>query len=218
MMQQNAQREFELKLQKHPIRQLFIKIEVIDTDNKVIAEVSGSATGGNYNIDNSATIRRTCSITFNIENGYLPSETSVFWINKKFKLYVGLKQANNDEPYWFDKGTYAIKDPTVNISVSENSITINGLDKMALHTGDISGQLETAFIADVVDKDGNATTVYVDEAVEALMKDGGESNVLISKTNLPLPHKIESAIGDMRADVLNKFRSCKISCSIFHFF
>ena len=196
-------KNFELKLQTYPTRQLFVKIEIIDTDDKVINEVSGSAIGGNYNIDNSSAIRRTCSITFNLENGYLPSETSVFWINKRFRLYIGLKQIDSNEPYWFNKGTYAIKDPTINISISENTITINGLDKMALHNGDISGQLEYAFIVETQDEQGNV--VYVEDAIEALMRDSGETNVLISKTNLALPYKIESAIGDTRYDVATKF-------------
>ena len=198
-------KDFELKLQTHPTRQLFIKIEVMDTNDKVIAEVSGSAVDGNYNIDNSSPLRRTCSITFNLENGYLPSETSVFWINKRFKLYVGLKYIENDNIYWFNKGTYAIKDPTINISISENTITINGLDKMALHNGEVGGQLEYAFITEVQDEEGSPIEVNVEDAVEALMRDGGETNLLISKTNLILPYKIESAIGDTRYDVLSKF-------------
>ena len=191
-------KDFELKLQTHPTRQLFIKVEVIDTDNKVIAEVSGSVVNGNYNIDSAAAIRRSCSITFNLENGYLPSETSPFWINKRFKLFIGLKQIDNDDIYWFDKGTYAIKDPSVNIAISEKTITINGLDKMALHNGDISGQLEYATLIEV----GKDT--YVHDAVRAIMIDGGETNLLISNTDLKIPYKIESAIGDTRYDILSE--------------
>lgn len=199
----NDIKQLELELQTKSTRQLFIKIEILDQDDKVINEVSGSAIGGNYNIDSSAAIRRTCSIKFNLENGYLPSETSVFWINKRFKLYIGLKHIGTNSVYWFDKGTYAIKDPSVSIAVNERTITINGLDKMALYNGDIGGQLEYAFITDIQDEDGN--DVYVEDAVDALMRDGGETNLLISKTNLVLPYKIESAIGDTRYDVLNKF-------------
>lgn len=200
-----TKKEFELKLQTHPVRQLFVKIEILDTDNNVINEVSGSAIGGNYNIDNSASIRRTCSITFNLESGYLPDERSVFWVNKKFQLYIGLKQIDNNDIYWFNKGVYAIKDPSISISISEHTITINGLDKMALHTGDISGQLENAYITDIVDENGNPITIYVDEAIEALMKDGGEAKLRISKTDLAIPHKIESPIGETRHSVLNQY-------------
>lgn len=199
-------KQLELDLQTRLTRQVFVKIEILNQKNEVINEVSGSAIGGNYNIDSASAIRRTCSITFNLEtNDYLPNENSVFWINKKFKLYIGLKEMRSNSIYWFDKGTYAIKDPSVNITINENSITINGLDKMALYNGDISGQLETAFVVDVTDANGAKIEVYVEDAIEALMRDGGETNLLITKTNLILPYKIESTIGDTRYDIINKF-------------
>jgi hypothetical protein len=198
-------KQLELDLQTRLTRQIFVKIEILNQNDKVIDEVSGSAIGGNYNIDSTSAIRRTCSITFNLENGYLPSENSIFWINKRFRLYIGLKEMRTNSIYWFNKGTYAIKDPSVSIAINENTISINGLDKMALYNGDIGGQLETAFIADVVDENGEKVEVYVEDAIEALMRDGGETNLLITKTNLVLPYKIEGAIGDTRYDIINKF-------------
>lgn len=198
-------KQLELDLQTKLTRQVFVKIEILDQNDEVIDEVSGSAISGNYNIDSTSAIRRTCSITFNLESGYLPSESSIFWINKRFRLYIGLKEMKSQSVYWFNKGSYAIKDPSVNITINENVISINGLDKMALYNGDIGGQLETAFIADIVDENGEKVEVYVEDAVEALMRDGGETNLLITKTDLVLPYKIESAIGDSRYDIINKF-------------
>lgn len=198
--------QLELYLQTQSVRQVFVKIEILDQHDNVIDEVSGSAIGGSYNIDSKSAIRRTCSITFNLEKGYLPSADSIFWINKRFKLYIGLKETRTNSVYWFKKGTYAIKDPTISIAINENTISINGLDKMALYNGDIAGQLETAFITEVVDENGEKVEVYVEEAIEALMKDGGETKLSIAKeTGLVLPYKIESAIGDTRYDIINKF-------------
>jgi hypothetical protein len=197
-------RNFEIKLQTEAVRQLFVKIEILDTRNNVINEVSGSAIGGSYNIDSTSAIRRTCSVQFKLEQEYLPDNiNSSFYINKRFRLYVGLKRFDNDEIYWFNKGTYAIQDPSIGISINEKTISIDGLDKMALYNGDISGQLEYAIIQDVVD--GNGEIVYVEDAVSALMKDGGETNLLVAKTGLAIPYKIESAIGDVRWDILNKY-------------
>ena len=178
-----AIKSLELQLQTQSRRQRFIKIEVLDTNNNVVAEVSGTAIGGNYNIDSSADIRRTCSVSFRLEQGYLPNENSVFWINKRFQLFIGLKRFETNQVYWFNKGQYAIKDPTVSLSVSEKTITINGLDKMALHNGDISGQLTYGTIIEA------GSDAYVHEAVKAIMQDGGETNLLISETSLQIPYK-----------------------------
>lgn len=203
-------KQLELDLQTKLTRQVFVKIEILGQDpldpnkkDKVINEVSGSAISGNYNIDSMSAIRRTCSITFNLENGYLPNAESIFWINKRFRLYIGLKEMKTNSVYWFNKGTYAIKDPSISIAINENTISINGLDKMALYNGDISGQLEYAISQDVVNEDGES--VYVDDIISYVMRDGGETNLLIAKTDLPLPYKIESAIGDTRYDIINKF-------------
>ena len=206
LLNQEETKRIELKLQTQSVRQLFIKIEIIDENNNIVSEVAGSAMDGSYNIDNSSAIRRTCSITFKLEDGYLPTEDSVFWINKKFKLYIGLKRIENNEIYWFDKGTYAIKDPNINIAISDNTITINGLDKMALHTGDISGQLEDKLIIQAVEDDGSQNMIYVEDAIDAVMKDGGETNLLIAKTNLLVPHNIEANIGDVRWDIISKLQ------------
>lgn len=198
----DTNKDIELKLQTAQTRQLFIKIEIIDTNNKVINEVSGSSISGQYNIDGSSSVRRTCSVTFNLEKGYLPTDTdSVFWLNKKFKLYVGLKIFNTDELYWFDKGTYAIKDPSINISISDKTISINGLDKMALYNGDIGGQLPYSTLIEV----GQGTeTPYAHEAIQSIMRGGGETKLFITKTDLQIPYKIESSIGDTRWDLVNK--------------
>ena len=187
-------------LQTQSSRELFVKIEIIDVSNDIVGEIAGRAINGNYNIDNSASLRRTCSVTFLLETSDLELDTlkSAFAINKKFILYVGLSQTGTNNVCWFNKGTYAIKDPNITVSINEQTITINGLDKMALHNGDISGQLEYATIIEV--EEG----VYVHDAVRAIMQDGGETKLDIAETKLLIPYKIESAIGDARYDVIEK--------------
>ena len=186
-------------------RELFIKVEIMSVANKVINEVAGRAINGSYNIDNSASLRRTCSVTFLLESNDVQFDTlkSDFAINKKFVLYVGLRQIGTNNICWFNKGTYAIKDPNISIAIGEQTITINGLDKMALHNGDISGQLEYATIIDPEEEP------YVHDAVSAIMTsrddgDGGETKLNIAETDLLIPYKIESAIGDTRYDVIEK--------------
>lgn len=191
-------KDLELQLQTYTTRQLFIKIEIIDTKNNVVAEVSGRAISGNYNIDGSSSVRRTCSVTFCLEENFLPKKDSVFWINKKFKLYIGLKKIYESYIYWFNKGTYAIKDPSISISISDNTITISGLDKASIYNGDISGQLEYSTVIEV------ESGAYVHDAIREIMRDGGETKLLISNTNLQIPYKIETAIGDVRWDIVDE--------------
>lgn len=191
----------ELEVQIQQIRSIYIKIEILNTDDLVIDEVSGECIGGSYNINADAPIRRTCSVKFKILDKFLPSEKSVFWINKRFRLFVGITYLKTGEIIWFKKGTYAIQDPSVNISINENSISISGLDKMALFTGDISGQLSAKYM--IKASEGNSG-IYVHDAIKAVVKDGGESNMKISETSLIIPYKIEKNIGETRYEIINE--------------
>lgn len=199
------QEHFEYyNMQTIPVRFLYIKIEILNEQNKIVGEVSGCAIDGSFNISGDSIIRRTCDLTFNLENGYLPKDNnSIFWINKKFKLYVGLSNIQQDKIYWFDKGTYIIKDPNINITVNSNTVKISGLDKMALYSGDIDGQLTTETL---VTYESGATR---GDIVKAVMIDGGEieENIIIEDNavmNEVIPYNIESAIGDCTTDVLDK--------------
>lgn len=191
-------------IQTAPVRYLYIKIEILTEQDKIIGEISGTAIGGSFNISGDSTIRRTCDLTFNLEDGYLPEDNnSIFWINKKIKLYVGLSNIQQDKIYWFDKGVYIIKDPNINITTNSNTIKISGLDKMALYSGDIDGQLSTASMATY-----ESGTTRAD-IVKAIMIDGGEQedNIIIEDDTVmkeTIPYDIETSIGDCTTDGLDK--------------
>nr|DAT84967.1 MAG TPA: protein of unknown function (DUF5047) [Caudoviricetes sp.] len=194
-------------IQSLPIRYLYIKIEIIDKDSKgqdiVINEVSGTAIDGSYNISVDSIIRRTCNLSFNLENGYIPNEQSPFWINKRFRLFIGLKNIEGTKIYWFNKGVYAINDPEINIAINDKTISINGLDKMALYTGDITGQLLSATLATV------ESGVTIENAVDSIMRSVGENQIKLVDTDkkqlqVVIPYDIESNIGDYVSNVLDK--------------
>lgn len=193
-------------IQTASVRYLYIKIEILDEQDNVINELSGMAIDGSFNITDTV-IRRTCNVTFQLEEGYLPTDTnSLFWINKKFHLFIGLATVAQDTIYWFDKGIYVIKDPDINITVNHNTITINGLDKMALYSGDIDGQLSTNTLVTV---ESGATRRGVVKAV--MMNDGEQENNIIINNPInsvimdeAIPYNIESAISDNTTDILDK--------------
>ena len=95
----------KLEVQIQQIRSIYIKIEILNTDDLVIDEVSGECIGGSYNINAEAPIRRTCSVKFKIFDKFLPSEKSVFWINKRFRLFVGITYLKTGEIICFKKET-----------------------------------------------------------------------------------------------------------------
>lgn len=186
-----------------PIRYLNIKIEILDENDFIINEVSGTAIDGSYNINADSKIRRTCNLSFYLKDGYLPTDKdSLFWINKKFRLYIGLESIDHTKVYWFNKGTYAINDPEINISTNNRTISISGLDKMALYTGDITGQLPYSSVATV------DSGVSIQDTIKGIVSNAGENQIYIyDKKNVlqsTIPYDIESNIGEYTTDVLDK--------------
>lgn len=201
-LQNFSERQDRVLLQNTRI--LHVKIEVLNNHDIITGEVSGEVVSGSYTISALAAIRRTASVTLRLQESFLPDADTVFWINRKFRLYLGIEEADSGEIIWFPKGTYAIQDPSIDVTLEGNTMTISGLDKMALYTGDISGYLADAYLIEI---DPEKEPVTIREAVEAIMKDSGESDMHLilaneKDENMCIPYKIESAVGDTRYTLL----------------
>ena len=109
-------------------------------DESVYKTIEGDIIKGGYSITNENGVRRTCNITLDNSNGeYIPDEYNL-WINSQFLLSIGVECNEND--YFYVKiGSFVIQNPTLNISESDNVITINGIDKFAFLNGTNRGTL-----------------------------------------------------------------------------
>ena len=130
-----------------------IKIELLDQYENAYAEISEEITDNSGSIQETLQqgVRKTVSFSiFDPMGRFIPNaNNNLFWIRRKFKLYVGLAteqqsvQINgcnvNQEGdiFWFSKGVYIItdisaqRDPTGNQTVS-----FTGVDKYGAFTND----------------------------------------------------------------------------------
>lgn len=92
-----------LKAMKASIKQVFIKIEVYDSKMNFIKELTKDVTKedvGAISVDSNRPIRRSFSFSLNNKNNeYDWSESSMFWIDKRIKLFIGLKLPNKTIEY-----------------------------------------------------------------------------------------------------------------------
>lgn len=96
----NVYNETYIKVASAPIIYPRLKIEILDHNENAISEItqniSRDSTGA-ISINYQQGVRRSCSITLIDDDGTLlpKSENGIFWINRKFKLYVGLATRRN---------------------------------------------------------------------------------------------------------------------------
>jgi hypothetical protein len=107
-----------------------------------VQEITGQITGGSINVDGMSALRRTCSI--NMVGNNLNYYSA---LHNKFKLEIGVKNTidtNHPEIIWFPQGIFVCTSWNVSTSLTHQTVSIQGQDKMCLLNGTVSGALPHA--------------------------------------------------------------------------
>lgn len=114
-------------------------------------------------------IRRSINVTASDPDGkYSPSKDSMFWYNRKFRLWDGV--VVGDDVYWQEQGVY------YSLSAEEENkiITISAADKFAALNGEVNiGRCVTPFTTDI-----SAADIYVADLIR--------DTLMINTGSLPL--------------------------------
>mgnify|MGYP000291588391 FL=1 len=187
----------------HPI----FKVALLDYNENVIQEITrdiSSNNNGSIDINYQQGVRRSCSITFIDPYGeYIPDvNKGVFWLNQKFKLYVGLEDLDTGDKYWFSQGVFYVNDPIINRT--EKIVTINGVDKFGFFGSELNyNQLEGTYLIP------EGTRVF-DAIINILLLDRGNGQVIdpiapildVTYKNNVLPYDINKSPGSYLGDIL----------------
>lgn len=144
-----------------------IKVELLDQFENAYAEISEEITDNSGSIQSTLQqgVRNTVSFSiFDPAGKFIPdANNNLFWIRKKFKLYVGLAteqkaiQLNGQttgisgDIFWFSKGVYIITDIGARKDSSGNQIiSFTGIDKYGAFTNDTGyGEMIGTFSFDI---------------------------------------------------------------------
>jgi len=187
----------------HPI----FKVALLDYNENVIQEITrdiSSNNNGSIDINYQQGVRRSCSITFIDPYGeYIPDvNKGVFWLNQKFKLYVGLEDLDTGDKNWFSQGVFYVNDPIINRT--EKIVTINGVDKFGFFGSELNyNQLEGTYLIP------EGTRVF-DAIINILLLDRGNGQVIdpiapildVTYKNNVLPYDINKSPGSYLGDIL----------------
>lgn len=145
-----------INLCKQQVLDVRIKVELLDHYEHTIGEVTTkvSSTSGSISVKYNQGVRRTCDITIDdINKEMLPNnENSVFFVNKKFKIYIGLCKKNwsksgsdgtgvyhnsqDDTIYWFSQGIFITQ--SCDYDKKNGVLHLSGVDKFGFFTKDLN--------------------------------------------------------------------------------
>jgi len=179
------------------IRKQRYKIEICDSNENTIADVTEWLIDGSVSIELKNGIRRTCSITFDNSTGiFIPTDSySLIAINNRIKIYSGLEV--NGEELFNLRGVFVMGNPRLSSKLSESTIVVEGYDKFALLDDTLAGQLETQYIIPVSTSISNAITGIFFEA-------GINATPVIYPTTEVTPYTLSLKPGDTYSTLLNK--------------
>lgn len=186
--------QFLEKLNEQPLKIYYVKILVLDIEEKPIRAIEGRVqSGGSINIDGSSSMRRSCSLTFVAEEGNndLTDIDNLLSINKRVQIFEGLKNDIDDrydDICWFKLGTFVIIDPSITHNTKGVTISLSCKDKMCTLNGECGGGLPTSITFheyDQLDENGERTSVpqLIYDIIQTLVCNyGGEpiSKIFIS--------------------------------------
>ncbi len=116
-----------------------VKLEVLGFYENVIGEIIKdipTTAQGQININYQQLVRRSCSLSLiNVDRRYNPDENAWFWIDRKFKLWIGMELATTGDIYWFSQGVFYAN----GVNCDGHTVNINGIDK----GGRLDGTLKT---------------------------------------------------------------------------
>ena len=127
-------------------KEQYVKITVLNFEEKPIQAIEGRVTGGTLNLDGNSAVRRTCNLSVFVNEEELSNVTdvdSLFSINKKMDLEIGL--LNTTDEYseypilWFPQGLFVMINPSLSHSTNGTTISLTLKDKMCLLNGECGG-------------------------------------------------------------------------------
>lgn len=206
--------EDDIRICAQYIRDVYVKMFVMDRNDNILDEISGKAIEGTIDMDGTANIQRQVNnlkILLNSDTLLPTQKDSLIWTDKHFQLKIGIADLlkSKDDPdyiHWYNMGIFLYKTVEMDYSSTESYLLVNGLDKMCKFTGDLGGSFETDI---KIENSG----VPITEAIRHIAVDlGGEDPNKLLLDNvvdddgkiLSLPYTMTKAVGDTMYDAMKE--------------
>lgn len=126
-----------------------LKIEVLDSNQKIIGTLETDITSGSMSINGESDIRRTANFVVQptIKEKIKLTENSLLWLNKDIRMFVGLYNCRIKQYKYYPLGCYVYTDTSGTYDATNDNLTINCADFMKKLDGTKNGQLGALIIS-----------------------------------------------------------------------
>lgn len=152
-----TQEDLLIVLQHSSKSYLKLKIEVLDTNEKIIGTLECGLSGGGMSINGESDVRRTANFVVQptLKEKIKLTENSLLWLNKDIRMYVGLYNPRIKDYKFYPLGCYVYTDTSGTYDATTDNLTINCADFMKKLDGTKNGQLGSLTISIPVGKEND---------------------------------------------------------------
>ena len=193
--------QLEYNLSKQNTRVKYFKIVLLNYRFQNVGELTGDTIESpSFTIDANSDIRRTCSIVFTPrDSSFDISQGNKIWLDKYVQVFVGQKDMRTNKIEYTNMGIYLINNPQRVYSVTDNTLTIQGIDLMAKLTGLRNGNLQG--IPYLIPQGSNVRV-----AIIACLEIAGFTKYVVDECEIDVPNDIKVDVGGTIYQLLVKLR------------
>lgn len=182
------------------IRNLHIKINLLNFSYQIVDSLEGNAIGGSVNINANSDIRRTCNIELVVTNSTFDVQSGgKIFLDRYIQIYTGIDDIHSGEIVWFNQGIYLINAPSYSYSADTNVLSFDGLDLMSELTGARNGYLIGVTYQVPQNSD-------IRGAMISILQEAGFGQYIIEPQTQTVPYDMEFDQGSTRYNILAALR------------
>lgn len=196
---------------KQSIRNLHIKLNILNFNFKTIDSIEGNCTAGTIQINANSDIRRTCSLSFVVTDDSLEmKDGGEIFLDKYIQVYIGIEDTRTGKIAWNNMGIYLINQPTYDYDAITHTLSFQGVDLMAKLTG-----IRNGYIGGLAGEDITLiqTGQNVREVIIGILKENNFNRYVVSEcqnvdgTIQEVPYDMEFSQGSTWYDILSEIRN-----------
>lgn len=214
-----TQADFDLL--KQSIQEIHVKIELCNKKFDVLDSLEGIVLSDNFSQTSGSLQRRSYQCDFHVTNAsFFIGHDKKIWLNKRLKVYYGIRSLQTDEMIWYLIGTYIYVDVKYSYTAVDHTVSITCADLMAEYDGTLNGQPGKFDAQDAAAPGIQNLLIPAGEnirsAVIAVLHQADISNYLIEDIEKVVPYDLEFNTGVTYAEIWKQL--CELYASWEYFF
>lgn len=187
----------DIGILKQTVKQVFIKIELLNKQWKTLDVIHGNLISDNLNVDSESRQRRSYScelhvthasgtsfLTGNLTENLTENIDKKIWIDKYIRVHYGITDNRTQDTHWWLIGTFTYCNVSYTFSETEQKLSLSCADLMADFDGTKNGQMS-----------GYALTIPAGEDIRtsiiATLKAAHIENYMVEDIGKEIPYDLE---------------------------